>query len=87
MRPPPHGGRVQQAVAGCHVEQRSRGHEHALRQVPPGGFSGGVMSPAAMALASASTVAIAMYTRFITLCTEPRWVSWAPLGNPVVPDV
>ena len=39
------------------------------------------------ALAAASPAAPVMNIRCIRLCTEPRWVSWAPLGKPVVPDV
>ena len=51
------------------------------------GAAGGSTSPAATALPSATAVAVPMNTRFIRLCTEPRWVSWAPFGNPVVPEV
>ena len=49
--------------------------------------SGAGSSPAATALASAAPATIDMKTMFMMLWTEPRWVSWAPLGNPVVPDV
>jgi hypothetical protein len=49
--------------------------------------AGSSTSPAATAFASAVAVAVPMNTRFITLCTEPRWVSCAPFGKPVVPDV
>jgi len=51
--------------------------------------AGGValISPAAMAFASAADNAVVMYARLKMLWIEPRWVSWAPFGNPVVPDV
>ena len=52
-----------------------------------GGSAGAGTSPAAIALASAAPIAIAQNTRWMMLCTEPRWVSWAPFGKPVVPDV
>ena len=34
-----------------------------------------------------SPAAVVMKMRCIRLCTEPRWVSWAPFGKPVVPEV
>src|SRR5690606_16763242 len=51
------------------------------------GAGGAGSSPAATALPSAVAVTSVQKIRFKMLCTEPRWVSWAPLGNPVVPDV
>ncbi len=52
-----------------------------------GGADGAGTSPAATALASAAPTAIVQNTRCMMLCTDPRWVSWAPFGLPVVPDV
>ena len=52
-----------------------------------GGDDGGAMSPAATALASAEPTVIVQNIRCMMLCTDPRWVSWAPFGLPVVPDV
>ena len=55
------------------------------------GGSGGRVGRRALAggaaLASASATTCAMNAMFSTLCTEPRCVSWAPFGAPVVPDV
>ena len=47
----------------------------------------GVSPAATAARASAPATAPVMKTRCMMLATEPRWVIWAPLGNPVVPDV
>ena len=46
-------------------------------------------SPPAASRARASAVLDTnpMNSRFIKLWTEPRCVSWAPFGKPVVPDV
>ena len=44
-------------------------------------------SPAATALASALACIICQKARFKRLDTAPRWVSTAPLGCPVVPEV
>ncbi len=44
-------------------------------------------SPASTALASAIAETMFMNARFNTLCTDPRCVSWAPFGKPVVPEV
>ena len=38
-------------------------------------------------LAAAMVVTVVQNTRWKMLWIEPRWVSCAPLGNPVVPDV
>ena len=38
-------------------------------------------------MARAASPQAAMKTMFIRLCTTARWVSCAPLGDPVVPDV
>ena len=53
-----------------------------------GGTSVGAgTSPAAMALASAMLVAAPIAMMLKMLCTEPRCVSCAPFGKPVVPEV
>ena len=44
-------------------------------------------SPAATAFASASRFTCVMKAMFMMLWTDPRWVSCAPFGNPVVPEV
>ena len=49
--------------------------------------SGAGRSPAAIALASARAVAMAQNARCMMFVIDPRWVSWAPFGKPVVPDV
>ena len=80
--------RLQQAVVGGDVEQRRRepGRPATGRGVAAGAAGAG-RAPAAIALRSAIAATIVMNTMFITLCTEPRWVIWAPFGKPVVPDV
>jgi hypothetical protein len=60
----------------------------AMNDVGMSGFGGGTgMSPAAIAFASAKPVAPVIAAMFKILETEPRCVSCAPFGNPVVPDV
>ena len=49
--------------------------------------SGPAMSPAAAALASASAGRHRPEHEVQDVVDRPRWVSWAPLGKPVVPDV
>ncbi len=86
MRPPV-------SVAGCSRQLHAVTWNSGVGAMNTG-CSGGAgtdvgagMSPAAIALASAAAVVIAQNIRCMMLCTEPRWVSWAPFGNPVVPDV
>ncbi len=55
-----------------------------------GGFSGGggfSMPLASFSLAMATAPAICMKAMCMRLWTDPRWVSWAPFGKPVVPEV
>ena len=79
--------RVQQAVAGGDVEQRRRRHEHGDLPGPGGGRRGRRTRRRRSPWPRPSAVVMAQNTRCKMLCTEPRWVSWAPFGKPVVPDV
>ena len=48
---------------------------------------GAGMSPAAIPFASAELAAIVIVNMLKMFATDPRCVSWAPFGKPVVPDV
>ena len=80
-------------VAGCITQlqavtwNRGVGAMNTLCAPGLAGGGGAGISPAAIAFCSAMPVAIVRAMMLRMLCTDPRWVSWAPLGKPVVPDV
>ncbi len=77
-------------VSGCSTQLLAVTWNSGVGTIADGGTSfGGSISTApdsatAAAAAPAAALANAMCIR---LCTEPRWVSWAPFGKPVVPEV
>ncbi len=55
------------------------------RGLPSASSAGGAGGVPAFAAASPAVVVMKMMC--IRLWTDPRWVSWAPFGKPVVPEV
>ena len=82
-----HGWRMQLLAVTWNIGVGARNTNGVGSVVPAAGAGGAGRSPAATAFASASCDTLVMKAMFMTLCTDPRWVSCAPFGNPVVPDV
>jgi hypothetical protein len=79
-------------VVGCSRQLQAVTWNSGVGAMNTGGRASGTevgasTSPAAMALASAAPVTAVQKTMFRMLWIDPRCVSWAPFGNPVVPEV